>query len=57
VVFWNLQRRYEEKKTHNMFFLMLDPKFKSLFLIYFLGQEEGVSIVEEYDRCVLYPMF
>ncbi len=57
MVFWNLQRRYEEKKTHNMFFLMLDPKFKSLFLIYFLGQEEGVSIVEEYDRCVLYPMF
>jgi len=28
--------RYDEKKTHNMLALMLDPKFKSLKLIFLL---------------------
>jgi hypothetical protein len=36
---------------------MLDPTFKSLHLLSsFVGQEEGVSIVDEYDRRTLYPM-
>jgi hypothetical protein len=41
-----------------MLSLMLDPRFKSLCLISsFVGQKEGVSIVDEYDKRILYPMF
>jgi hypothetical protein len=40
-----------------MFSLMLDPRFKNLCLISsFVAQEEGVSIMVEYDRIILYPM-
>jgi hypothetical protein len=40
-----------EKKVHNMLPLMLDPRFKCLHLISsFVDQEEGISIVNEYDR-------
>ncbi len=40
-----------------MLFLMLDRKFKSLHLIsFFVGQEEVVSIVDEYHRRTLYAM-
>jgi hypothetical protein len=40
-----------EKKTHDMFFLMLDPQFKSLCLVSsFVGREEGIFIVEKYDQ-------
>jgi hypothetical protein len=49
--------KYDEKKTHNMLSLILDPKYKSLRLIcYFIGHEQGVAIVEEYDRRSLFPM-
>jgi len=38
-------------------FLMLDPRFKSFHLVSsFVGQEEGVSIMDEYDKKTLYPM-
>jgi hypothetical protein len=41
-----------------MLSLMLDLRFKSLRLISsFVGQEEGVNIVDEYDKRTLYPMF
>jgi hypothetical protein len=41
-----------------MLSLMLDPRFKSLRLVSsFVGREEGVNIVNEYDRRTLYPMF
>jgi hypothetical protein len=41
---------YEERKF-DMLCLMLDPKLKNLCLIlYFIGREEEVNIVEEYDR-------
>jgi hypothetical protein len=37
---------------------MLDLRFKSLHLISsFVGRKEGVSIVDEYDKTTLYPMF
>jgi hypothetical protein len=36
---------------------MLDLIFKSLHLApFFVGREEGVSIVDEYDRRTLHPM-
>jgi hypothetical protein len=50
--------KYDEKKTHNMSSLILDPKYKSLRLICsFIGHEQGLAIVEEYDRRSLFPMF
>jgi hypothetical protein len=37
---------------------MLDPKFKSFSLASsFVGREESVTIVDEYDKRTLYPMF
>ncbi len=43
--------QHEEKKSYNMLCLMLDPRFKSLHLVFsFICHEEGVSIVEEYNR-------
>ncbi len=48
---------FEEKKAHNMLSLMLDPRFKSLCLVFsFIGREQGVAIVEEYDNKSLYTM-
>jgi hypothetical protein len=45
------------KKTHNMIFSTLDPRFKKFHIISsFVGREQGVVIVEEYDRNILYPM-
>jgi hypothetical protein len=36
---------------------MLDPRYKSLCIISsFVGREQGVVLVEEYDRKSLYPM-
>jgi hypothetical protein len=38
-------------KAHNMIFLMLDPRFKSLHIIFsFVGREQGVARVEKYDK-------
>jgi hypothetical protein len=35
-----------------------NPTFKNLCLIFsFVGQEKGVSIVDEYDKRILYSMF
>jgi hypothetical protein len=49
--------KYENKKTHNMVFLTLDIRFKSFQIIFsFVGREQGVVIVEEYDWNILYPM-
>jgi hypothetical protein len=28
-----------------------------LFNIFFVGREQGVSVVDEYDKTTLYPMF
>lgn len=40
-----------------MISLRLDPRFKSLWILFsFVGQDEGVSLVEEYDKEFLYPM-
>jgi hypothetical protein len=36
---------------------MLDLRFKSLHILSsFVGKEQGVAFVEEYDRKSLYPM-
>jgi len=49
--FLSLKKKYEERKAHNMLLLMLDPQFKILCLISsFVGREQSIFIVEEYDR-------
>jgi len=40
-----------KKKNHNMFFKMLDPRFKTYSLVSSLiGHEQGKPIIEKYDR-------
>jgi hypothetical protein len=42
---------YDKRKTHNMISLMLNPRYKSLCIIYsFVEREQGVAFVEEYDK-------
>jgi len=49
--FLAFENKYEKNKTHNMLSCILDFRFKSLKLVSFvIGQEHGVSIVEEYDK-------
>jgi hypothetical protein len=55
--FLPLLKVYDRGKTHNMIFLMLDPKYKNLCIISsFVRMERCVALVEEYDRKSLYPM-
>ncbi len=52
------KKRYEERKSHKMLHLIQNLQFKSFHLISsFIGHEEGVNIVEEYDKQSLYLMF
>jgi hypothetical protein len=40
-----------KRKSYNMFFLMLNPRFKTFNLMSsFIGFEKGKAIVEEYDN-------
>jgi len=55
--FLSFLKIYDKKKGHNMISLMLDPRYKSLCIVSsFVGREQGVAFVEEYDRKSLYPM-
>ncbi len=46
--FLSFLKKYEKNKTHNMLSLMLDPRFKSLWLVSsIIGQEHGVSIAKK----------
>jgi hypothetical protein len=55
--FLSFLKVYDKKKTHNMISLILDPKYKGLRIISsFVGREQGVALVEEYDKKSLYPM-
>jgi hypothetical protein len=48
---------YDKRKAHNMISLMLDLRYKNLCIISsFVGKEQGVVLVEEFDRKSLYPM-
>ncbi len=47
---------YENKKAHNMLSLMLDPKFKSLKLVFsFNGSKQIVPMVENEKKWFLFP--
>jgi len=53
--FLSLLKKYEKKKVHNMISLMLNPRFKSFCIISsFVGREQRIIFVKEYDRISLY---
>jgi hypothetical protein len=55
--FLSFLKNYENTKAYNMISLMLDPRFKSLCIVSsFVGREQGVALIEEYDRKSLYHM-
>ncbi len=55
--FLSFLKNYEERRVHNMLYLMLDSRFKSFCLVSsFVGHEQGISIVKEYDRKSLQSM-
>jgi len=40
-----------------MISLMLDPNFKNIILVsFFIGKQQVISMVEDYDRKYLFPM-
>jgi hypothetical protein len=43
--FFSFLKKYENKKAHNMIYLMLNPRFKSFHIISsFVGKEQGVAL-------------
>ncbi len=55
--FLSFLKKFDEWKAHNMLVLMFNPKFKSFHLVFsFIGHDQGVTIVEQYDTMALYPM-
>ncbi len=55
--FFSFLRKHENRKAHNIVSLMCDLKFKSLLIkSSFVGKEQGVVLVEKYDRKSLYHM-
>ncbi len=51
-------KKFDERKTHNMLALMLDPRFKSFHLMFsFIDHDQTITIVEQHDTMSLYPMF
>jgi hypothetical protein len=49
--FLSFLKRFEQRKTYNMFLLMLNTQFKSLHLVSsFVNHEQDSSIIKEYDR-------
>jgi hypothetical protein len=48
--FFSFFKKIDERKTHSMLVLMLDPRFKSLHLIFsFISYNQGITIIEQYD--------
>jgi hypothetical protein len=51
--FYFFLKKYEERKVHNIYFLMLDLRFKTLCLMSSLIiYEQGKVIVEKYDKTI-----
>jgi hypothetical protein len=54
--FLSFLKKFDERKTHNMLTLMLDPRFFFLLMSSFIGNDQGMAIVEQYDIMSLYLM-
>jgi hypothetical protein len=49
--FISFLKKYEEKKSHSMLSLMLDPRFLTFLLVSSLSDhKQGKAIVEEYEK-------
>jgi len=47
-------KKYEERKTPNMFFLMLDPRFKLQILVSsFIGHEQGILVMKNMIQIII----
>jgi hypothetical protein len=55
--FLSFLKKYDEKKSHNMLSLMLNPRLKTCHLVCSLvGCEQGKAIVAKYDTLKKIPM-
>jgi hypothetical protein len=55
--FLSFLKKFDERKTHNMLVLMLDPRFKSFQLVFFfISHDQRIAIVGQDDTMSLYPM-
>lgn len=53
----SILKKFEKNKAHKMIFSMLNLRFISFCLTFsFVGKEQGITIVEKYDRKSLYAM-
>jgi hypothetical protein len=42
--FLSFLKKFDERKTHNMLALLLDPRFKNLYLVYFfIGHDQKIA--------------
>jgi len=55
-IFFSFLKTFDESKTHNMLTsILFDPRFKSFHLVFsFIGRDQGVAIIEQYDTMSLY---
>ncbi len=53
---FSILKKYEENKVRNMLYLMLNSRFENLQFNLIFIDEEGVSIVEDYNKPHLFPM-
>jgi hypothetical protein len=53
--FLSFLKKFDEKKTHNMFALMLDLRYKNHRIVsIFVGKEFAIGVVENYNKKPLF---
>jgi hypothetical protein len=56
--FLSFLKKYEERKSHNMFFLIFDPRFKTLCLVSSLiGHEKGKQLLRNITKNLCFLCF
>jgi hypothetical protein len=56
--FLSFLKKYEEQNIIDMFYLILDHRFKTLCLVSpFVGCEQGKAIMKEHDNKYLFHIF
>jgi hypothetical protein len=52
--FLSFLKKFNERKIHYMFALMLDTRFlKNCLVFSFIGHDQGITIIEQYDTISL----
>jgi hypothetical protein len=44
--FFPFLKKFDARKAHNMFALMFNLRYKNLVIVFFVGKELGVGVVE-----------